>query len=149
MLDQWSVLSSFLGFLLGCPNSKLLVVLESSMVTDVQIDVFFSSGHFFFKLCLTNGQFWAYFAKFVQIRKFWQFWNRQWSLIWELIFIFQVVTFFLNYAWPMVSFELILLSLSKFENFDSFGNVNGQNWTNTIHYNTINILILNSSSLII
>ena len=52
MLDQRSVLSSFLGFLLGCPNSKLLVVLESSMVTDVQIDVFFSSGHFFFKIML-------------------------------------------------------------------------------------------------
>ena len=32
---------------LNCPNSKLLVVLESSMVTDEVIDVFFSSGHFF------------------------------------------------------------------------------------------------------
>ena len=57
MLDQRSVLSSFLGFLLGCPNSKILTVLESSMVTDMRTDFHFSSGHFFFKLCLTNGQF--------------------------------------------------------------------------------------------
>ena len=88
MLDQRSVLSSFLGFLLGCPNSKLLVVLESSMVTDVQIDVFFQVVTFFFKLCLTNGQFWANFFSLSKFDNFHSFGivSGHWYVYWCFYF---------------------------------------------------------------
>ena len=65
----WPMVSFELIFSV-CPNSTIFIVLESSVATDMYIDVFISNGHFFFKLCLTNCQFWAIFFSLSKFENF-------------------------------------------------------------------------------
>ena len=84
----WPMVSFELIFLV-CLNWNILVLLELWMITYVWIDVFFPCGHFFLNYAWPMVSFELIF-EFVQIRKFWQFWNRQWSLMFKFMFVFQI-----------------------------------------------------------